>query len=338
MAKFSFVVPVYNVEKYLQRCLNSLLNQKFKDFEIILVDDGSTDGCSKICDSFISNSVHVFHKNNGGLSSARNLGIKKAQGEYIIFVDSDDWISLNMLEEINKIVCIKQYDFIKFGVFRINNNKIVNIKTPSFDSGEYLCDDIRKKIAPGIVGQPKLLDYSRTALLSAYSYAFKRKFLIKNNLEFKSERKILNEDKEFNFRTIFFADSIYILKKPLYYYDTREGSLTQKYITNMFAKKTLLLEYEKNFLEQRNLFLQFYRFYFNNCIDNIYECILNECTHNCNKRNAIKNISMILKSSLCKEAINKCYKKGCSIKAKIILFLLKHKQSHIFYLLYNFFH
>jgi glycosyltransferase involved in cell wall biosynthesis len=94
---FSIIVPVYNVEEYLKRCIESLIEQTYKNIEIILVDDGSTDNCSAMCDSLAKKDkrIKAFHKNNGGLSDARNFGLRKAKGEYILFVDSDDYIELN---------------------------------------------------------------------------------------------------------------------------------------------------------------------------------------------------------------------------------------------------
>lgn len=107
--KISIIVPVYNVEKYLQRCVDSILNQDFQDFEVILVDDGSTDCCSEICEKYREKDdrVVVLHKENGGLSSARNAGLNIARGEYIGFVDSDDWISPTMYAELYQI-CDKE--------------------------------------------------------------------------------------------------------------------------------------------------------------------------------------------------------------------------------------
>lgn len=100
MPKISVIVPVYNVEKYLNRCIDSILDQTFVDFECILVDDGSPDNCGKICDEYANKDerIRVIHKENGGLSDARNAGIESAQGEYLSFIDSDDWIHPQMLE------------------------------------------------------------------------------------------------------------------------------------------------------------------------------------------------------------------------------------------------
>jgi len=103
---FSIIVPVYKVEQYLKRCVNSLINQTEKDIEIILVDDGSPDKCPEICDQYekMDARVHVLHKKNGGLSDARNEGIKVANGKYIIFVDSDDYIEEDACEKFAELI------------------------------------------------------------------------------------------------------------------------------------------------------------------------------------------------------------------------------------------
>lgn len=94
----SVVVPVFNVEAFLNRCVNSILNQSYKNLQVILVDDGSTDSSGKICDTFKSDRrVEVIHKNNGGLSSARNAALPYIKGKYVTFIDSDDWIDLNFI-------------------------------------------------------------------------------------------------------------------------------------------------------------------------------------------------------------------------------------------------
>lgn len=102
MNSVSIIVPIYNVEPYLRQCVDSILGQTFRDFELILVDDGSPDGCPAICDEYAEKDprVRVIHKENGGLSSARNAGLDIAQGEYIAFVDSDDWVQPGYLERL----------------------------------------------------------------------------------------------------------------------------------------------------------------------------------------------------------------------------------------------
>ena len=106
----SVIIPVYKVEKYLKRCVESVQKQTFKNLEIILIDDGSPDSCGEMCDemSKMDSRIKVVHKNNGGLSDARNAGIEIASGKYVVFVDSDDWLDLDMIDLLYRI--LKQYD------------------------------------------------------------------------------------------------------------------------------------------------------------------------------------------------------------------------------------
>ena len=126
MPKLSIIVPVYNVEKYLCKCIDSILNQTFKDFELILVDDGSQDRCGFICDDYAKKDcrVKVIHKINGGLSSARNAGLDISKGEYIGFVDSDDFIERDMYESLIKAIEKSEAKIAITGIQTITNNKV----------------------------------------------------------------------------------------------------------------------------------------------------------------------------------------------------------------------
>ena len=120
MPKISIIIPVYKVERYLAHCIDNVLAQTFTDFECILIDDGSPDNSPAICDDYAKqdNRIKVIHKENGGVSSARNAGLDIAQGEWITFVDSDDWIECNTLETIERYTSDEQYDVICYGLKR----------------------------------------------------------------------------------------------------------------------------------------------------------------------------------------------------------------------------
>lgn len=129
MPKLSVIVPVYKVEAYLEKCVSSILNQIFQDFEVILVDDGSPDNCGAICDKLAKTDcrIKVIHKKNGGLSDARNVGIEAAKGEYIGFVDSDDWIAPEMYEKLMQAACESKADIAVCGVYRVKKDKITSL-------------------------------------------------------------------------------------------------------------------------------------------------------------------------------------------------------------------
>lgn len=122
----SIVVPIYNVEQYLQKCVDSLINQTYKNLEIILVDDGSPDNCPKICDEYAKQDsrIKVIHKENGGLSDARNAGMNIATGEYISFIDSDDWIKSEMIEDMYNRMIEDNSDLVSSGVLWVDEDGV----------------------------------------------------------------------------------------------------------------------------------------------------------------------------------------------------------------------
>lgn len=136
---FSIVVPVYNVEMYLHRCIDSILNQTYTKFEVILIDDGSTDSSGGICDEYEKqfSQIRVIHSKNNGVSVARNIGIKEAKGKWILFSDSDDWLEKETLEKANQIIRKNKCDVVQFGFRYVYPTSVVNMQ-PQIDKSENL--------------------------------------------------------------------------------------------------------------------------------------------------------------------------------------------------------
>ena len=217
MDKISVIVPVYNVRKYLKKAIYSIINQKYRNLEIILVDDGSTDGSGEICDEFkkIDDRIVVYHKENGGLSSTRNYGMKKATGDYVIFIDSDDYIHQEMIfslyEERKKV----DADVSVCGIMNVYNTKEIpqcNDTEQNFvyNQKEFLKELLIGEKIPGSICN-KLL---------------KRE--IAEKLSF-PEGKIY-EDVFYHLELIKLAKTYVITTKPYYYYYHRSDSITtEKY-------------------------------------------------------------------------------------------------------------
>ena len=220
MAKLSIVVPVYNVQDYIDECVGSIIYQKENDIEIILVDDGSTDQSGKICDSWMerTSNIKVIHKENGGLSSARNAGLDYATGEYILFVDSDDRIAEGSLTAI--LDCIEET---RADYYFLSGKKFYP------DGKEEPLDD---PIPRAEIKGKKSIDVVRyIATLTKYpgsacTKAYKRTFLEKNTIHFPSDRR-LAEDLGFTLRCILTAASFDVCTHDYYLYrQSREGSIT----------------------------------------------------------------------------------------------------------------
>lgn len=139
--KISVIVPVYNVEQYLRRCIDSILAQTFTDFEVLLIDDGSKDKSGEICDEYAKKDIRVkvFHKENGGVSSARNVGLDNARGEWVTFVDSDDWVEKDYLEHfsMNFDLCVQSY-FYGNELIEFSNKEIISNPGEDYLLNEYV--------------------------------------------------------------------------------------------------------------------------------------------------------------------------------------------------------
>ena len=211
----SVVVPVYKVEKYLERCVNSILNQSYKNLEIILIDDGSPDMCGQICEELakLDNRIKVYHKENGGISDARNYGIEKANGEYIGFVDSDDYIHEYMYEKLYGAIKKTGTLISECGLTRIYKNK----ERPHYNGEEYFLVINRQGYLKEFLENKRVYG-SLWCKLIHKDIAKKIKFPIGK----------IYEDAYYNLELIKNVDSYTLISGNYYYYYMREGSITTK--------------------------------------------------------------------------------------------------------------
>lgn len=210
---FSIIIPVYNIEKYINQCVDSVINQGFTDIEIILVDDGSTDGCSRICDDYaqLDSRIKVIHKINGGLSDARNAGISEASGKYVWFVDGDDWIAENALQILYKSIQSIEYEIVGFTFTKFDH-----------EQREY-SNPYSSQVISMTNGKDFMLK-SNLFFPSAWTYIYKNTFLKDNKLTFKVGQ--LHEDDYFNLSCFDKINTIIKLPDSLYFYRIRAGSIT----------------------------------------------------------------------------------------------------------------
>lgn len=225
MPAVSIIIPVYNVEKYLHKCIDSILGQTFNDYEIILIDDGSTDKSLQICEEYkVKNSkICYYHQENCGPGKARNLGIDKAVGDYILFVDSDDYLADNMVEQLYSNIKKSKADMATCGVYNVFKQKCI----AQYDKKEkFLCSSEEAfgllLIGEKIPGSPcnKLI----------------RKDILK---KVRFPEGILYEDVAFHTELMQVVKMVYVDTTPLYYYVHRENSIT----TKKFDAKAMMFIY-----------------------------------------------------------------------------------------------
>lgn len=226
--KISVIIPVYNVEKYLKQCVDSVLAQDFTDYEIILVDDGSTDNSPIICDEYARKypQINVIHKTNGGLSDARNFGIEKAKGDYLMFLDSDDfWEGEKILSDLSIIIDYNNPDIIMHG-FTYYYNTTKQKDTTSFDLYIKKLSKIRKDITKTINLDIQIIT-SEVFNSTGCNKIVKRDIIEKNHISFPIGK--LHEDVDWCFNLLKYSRSLFIYQSPFYHYRLeREGSITHQ--------------------------------------------------------------------------------------------------------------
>ena len=251
--KVSIIIPVYNVEKYLSRCLDSLTSQTLKDIEIILVDDSSTDTSPALCDEAASKDerIKVIHKENAGAGMARNSGLEIASGEYIGFVDSDDYVDENMYSFMYGKAKEYDADLVMSSVMFVDGNIFgkegqISLET-YFDSDTLFSTPEKiKELRLGIAGAlPCHKDDSRYGM-SVWKNLFKRSVIEENNLKFMSEREILSEDALFVMDFAKCAKKAVGIKEAFYYYCRNEFSISKSYKKDRLEKSLIFVnEVEK---------------------------------------------------------------------------------------------
>lgn len=305
MEKISIIVPVYNVEKYLKDCLSSILNQTFSNFELILVDDGSQDDSGKICDEFAlkDNRIKVIHKENGGQSSARNIGLDIAKGEYIIFVDSDDVIATNMFEILFNIICETNTDIVtcKYIRFFLTTEISINENVNSNRVDILNTDTIMKEL----VNNEKV-NFSPCAKI------YKKELF--NSLRF--QEGIIFEDMQLLYQLWATIEKAAITDSILYFYrnnptSTLNSKYNSKHLIEYEIRKDIYEFYQKDYPKYS------YNFYVNWMFSSVLMYV--RITHNEYKNKS--NYKYLLNFD--KKILKKCNKKDLMASVKLSLRLYR---------------
>ncbi len=332
--KISVVVPVYNAEKYLAECVDSILNQTYKDIELILVDDGSSDGCPKICDNYAKTDerVKVIHKSNGGVSSARQIGIENISGDYVLFVDSDDWLDLDTVKICCEQVCkYPEIGCVMFSYCREFPDKTLCNHVFDGDRSFLENEEFKTKVYRRLFGlnnselnHPERLENLTTCWMKLYraDLAKQGKFIDINEIG-------SCEDGIYNIYALRNCKSAVYLDKPLYHYRKLDTSLSNGYRQELPRQWNKLFGIFQNFIDENNL-AEFQEAFNNRISLSIIGIGLNELT-NPEKRDIsfAKYMKNYIEGRQYRNAVSTLDLKALPIDWKVLLFCCKHRLSFL---------
>ena len=339
MPKISIIVPIYNVEKYLDRCVRSLCNQTLQDIEIILVDDQSPDDCPRMCDEYAKQDsrIIVIHKKNGGLGYARNSGMKVATGEYVAFVDSDDYVDLDMFESMYNSAKKYDADFVRVDNYKertdgavLNQNYV-----PPMHEGVYNQQELREKLLYTQLGLNPSDDGSKYVSCSVWRNIYRKAIIDSLKLQFVSERDLISEDIPFNMEYMMKCNCAVVINRKYYHYIVNDKSLTQTYRSDRFNRE-LILYHELikraeilGIYEECDIRLQ------RHLLSRARMCIKSELFGNPNKLKSFVAVKHILSMPEMKEIFSTYQYKILPFKYRMVYLLMKRKWIIILYLLRN---
>ena len=327
----SIIVPIYKVENYIKQCIDSIISQTYDDLEIILVDDGSPDNCHAICDEYAKkdSKIKVIHKKNGGLISARKAGLKASTGEYVCFVDGDDWIEPDMYEHIANAIekyscdCVITQFYFSFPDKELKSNYLLSKKY-------YTRDGIEKEIFPTMLFAGEYYQFG--IYPCCWTKVFKRE-LLETHLMDTDERIRMGEDIAFTYPCLMECNSIAFIDKPLYHYRNNPSSMTNAYDSKLpdiyFLPYQTLADKSDELGVDLSSQLPYYLLYLVNFV------IRNEANINNPKNKREKNavIDKILNNQAVLNSVKQIDAKVLPSHTKILALFIK-KKSKVFLKLY----
>ncbi len=242
----SIVLPIYNVEKYLDRCMQSIINQTYSNIEIIMVDDGSTDSSGKLCEKWKEKDsrISVIHKNNEGLGLARNTGIENANGEYICFFDSDDYIDLDTIECLYNAAKNDDSEVVTFGFKTVNcDGNIIRENVPTIEKTVFSNQEVIDGFLPELISFDPHTGISSGLWMSAWASMYSMKVIKDNGWKFVSERIMISEDVYSLLILYKSVSKVTVIKRAFYYYcENDTTSLTRVFRPDRYEKQKTFLK------------------------------------------------------------------------------------------------
>lgn len=338
MDLISVIIPVYNVEMYLRECLDSVINQTYRNLEIILVDDGSTDNSGKICDEYAAKDkrIIVIHIKNSGAAIARKIGFLKSHGKYISFIDSDDWIELNMYEYLYDIIQKYDVDIIIYKFFDniFTNTPIATIYNHHLEKGIYDLIKIKQYVYPSLLFSDK---YKKSILPPGLWDKLFKKELLEKNIMYINGKVTIGEDQLWSLPCLLDANKMYVSEQTLYHYRRVNNSITKRYKENFLEDTLNYINSLKQIIKNKNKYESFNEQIEKCIIVKIVNVISNELKNtNSSFKKTYNSISNVLDN---RELYNYFklidYNLSLGIKSKIFYLLVKYRMISLIIFLYK---
>lgn len=326
----SIVVPVYNVQKYIKECVKSICKQSYKNLEILLIDDGSTDSSSNICDNLavIDKRISVFHKQNEGLGYTRNYGLKRANGKYIMFVDSDDYIPDDAVKKMLIAAEQENAQLVIGGFVKVTELKKI-IYTETYKKEIFEKEDVKNVLLPRMIGScPEKRD---SIFTMAWGKLYLLEDIINNQVLFPSERQIQSEDLAFQLNYMPHLAKVVVIEEIVYFYRQNPLSLTMTYKANRFEELKKVYKYVNKKIEQNNMpYSSFFRtdkMLFVHLRGIIFQELPSHSGKT--KKQCRSTLRSIVNDKIVVDAVSKYPIHLLNFKQKIFVMLLRYKQIRI---------
>lgn len=330
----SIIIPIYNTEKYLIRCIDSVLNSSYQDFELILINDGSKDGCTDICKNYLKKDPRIkyFEQKNEGVSVARNRGIEESRGEWIVFVDSDDFISRDFLSTIAEKE-YQNYDLLIFDYFRLKKGKekAVGSSTifPNLGTFNYGKND-KVFLTERTLNAGQLVEKGDTQLCTPWARAYKNSIIRQHSIRF-SVGIVIGEDTLFNLEYLQKVESCMYIQKRVYFYEVHLDSTTHRFYKDYLQNNIKFQKQVKAVLENYSVFSFVKNAYYNSILFGMADMLIKNIFNPHSNRIFIENCKLcneMHSNSLYIEALKYNNKVG-GLHRRILLFFFKKKCYRI---------
>lgn len=325
--KVSVIVPVYNVEKYINKCVDSVLSQTYSNIEVILVDDESPDNCPEICDLYKEQDkrVKVIHKKNGGLGFARNSGLAEASGDYVLFVDSDDYIDPNMIKRLYDKLKETGSDTVFCGLSRSYKDGSVEKVPAYYDNKTFSGETVINNVLLEMIGSKPEEKEDAILYMSVWHALYSMDIIKKYGIKFPSEREFMSEDIAFHIDYLRYSKQVSYIADCLYYYRVNDLSLSMTYDPNRFNRRkklyTQICEKLSFFLEEERYLLRAQRMFLGGVRGRIIDIVRYEDKKKTEKISEVTSDDMVQKV-----LFTYPYNKN-PIKHKLYNFMIKYKLN-----------